>query len=47
MEEDVIGFEVAMHDVAFVEDFEGLEELLEEEQCAFLLNEAVLAHHSL
>lgn len=41
MEEDVIGFEISMHDVVLVEDLEGFKELFEDEEC-FPLFEGVL-----
>jgi hypothetical protein len=47
VKEDVIGFEVAVHDIAFVKDLEGLKELLENEQGIFFLNEALLTEHGL
>ena len=44
MQEDVIGFDVSVHDVAFGEDFEGLDHLAEEEEGFFLVEGALLLH---
>lgn len=47
VEEDVVGFEVAVHDVVLVEDLEGVDELLEDEEGLLFGNDPLLAENAL